>query len=202
MLTFADRLLTIAVTATLTSAAWVVVGSTWIGNSDPAAQESGAAPGQEIEASTAPWPDSENLIVPVEGVSPGELADSFADERGGGGRVHEAIDIMAPAGTPVVAAAGGTVESLFRSDAGGNAIYVRSPDRRTVHYYAHLQSYAAALTEGQKVARGQRLGTVGSSGNAEQAAPHLHFAILRTSPDADWWDAAEAVNPYPLLRGR
>ena len=107
---------------------------------------------------------------------------------------------MAAAGTPVVAAAPGTVERLFQSDAGGNTIYVRSQDRQTIHYYAHLQDYAPGLREGQSVQRGQRLGSVGSSGNADPAAPHLHFAIMRTTPDAEWWEPATAVNPYPLLR--
>jgi murein DD-endopeptidase MepM/ murein hydrolase activator NlpD len=109
---------------------------------------------------------------------------------------------MAPAGTPVVAADAGTVEKLFLSEAGGNTIYVRSTDRRTIHYYAHLQAYAAGLAEGQPVRRGQRLGTVGSTGNADPAAPHLHFAILRIAPEAHWWEPTTAIDPFPLLRAR
>ena len=107
---------------------------------------------------------------------------------------------MAPAGTPVVAAGPGTVEKLFLSDAGGNTVYVRSGDRRTIHYYAHLQAYASGLAEGQPVHRGQRLGTVGSSGNADPAAPHLHFAVLRVAPGAHWWDSADPIDPFPLLQ--
>ena len=117
----------------------------------------------------------------------------------GGERRHEALDIAAPAGTPIIAAAGGRLEKLFRSDDGGNTVYVRSADGRTLYYYAHLQAYAPGLEEGERVDRGQALGTVGSSGNADPAAPHLHFAVMRTTPDAEWWEPATAINPYPLL---
>jgi murein DD-endopeptidase MepM/ murein hydrolase activator NlpD len=146
--------------------------------------------------------DAENegaLAVPVLNVRPSDLTDTFMDERAGGDRMHEAIDIMAPEGTSVVAAAPGTIEKLFVSDAGGNTIYVRSTDKRTIYYYAHLSEYAEGLKEGQRVRRGQRIGTVGSSGNASPEAPHLHFAIMRTTPDADWWEPSNAVNPFPLL---
>lgn len=141
-------------------------------------------------------------MIPVLNVRPADLSDTYSDSRGGGARLHEAIDIMAPKGTSVVAAASGTVEKLFQSDAGGLTIYVRSNDGRTIHYYAHLDEYAKGLKEGQKVRRGQRIGTVGSSGNASPDAPHLHFAILQTTPDAEWWEPANAVNPYPLLTQR
>ena len=138
-------------------------------------------------------------MIPVLNVRPSELSDTYTDSRGGGERLHEAIDIMAPQGTSVVAAAPGVIETLFESDAGGMTIYVRSNDGRTIHYYAHLDKYAEGLKEGQKVRRGQRLGEVGSSGNASADAPHLHFAILQTTKDAAWWEPANAVNPYPLL---
>lgn len=140
------------------------------------------------------------LRIPVMNVAASELTDTFSDRRGKGSvRLHEAIDIMAPEGTSVVAAAPGTVAKLHRSKAGGNSIYVRSPDRRTIYYYAHLADYAKGLREGQRIRSGQRLGTVGSSGNAPPEAPHLHFAILETTADAAWWEPANAVNPYPLL---
>ena len=194
-----DRLLTIAVTATLTSAAWIVVGSIWV---DPAPQGAPDGPGVEQARGIASSSRAatEQPIVPVPGVAPGELTDSFADARDEGERLHQAIDIMAPVGTPVVAAVPGTIERLYRSGAGGNTIYLRSADRRTIHYYAHLAEYAPGLREGQAVRRGQRLGAVGFTGNADPAAPHLHFAILRTTPDAGWSDPATALNPYPLLR--
>jgi len=201
-LNFADRLLTIVVTATVTSAAWVVAGSGVSLDKLPSVRPapSAAPPAHPVVAAAPVAVSAGDLVVPVAGVTPDRLSDTFADARGGGERLHEALDIMAPAGTPVLAAAAGTVEKLFLSAAGGNTIYVRSPDRRTIYYYAHLQSYEPGLAEGQKVARGQKLGAVGSTGNADPAAPHLHFAIMRTTPDAQWWDPATAINPYPLLR--
>lgn len=131
-----------------------------------------------------------------------DLTDTFTDERADGRRLHEAIDIMAPRGTTVVAATPGTIEKLFRSKAGGNTIYIRSNDGQTIYYYAHLDEYAPGLQEGQRIRRGQRLGSVGSTGNAADDTPHLHFAILRTTADAEWWEPANAVNPHPLLTAR
>lgn len=197
---FVDRLQTIAATATITSAVWIVVGTVYL-EREPAAQVGPASPTTALPASDMPLTDSSPTIgaltIPVQGVTGGSLVDSFGDERGA--RRHEAIDIMAPAGTAVIAAAPGTIEKLFASDAGGNTIYVRSGDRRTIFYYAHLQSYAPGLAEGQAVRAGQVLGAVGSSGNADPAAPHLHFEVLRTAADARWSDQASAINPYDLL---
>lgn len=205
-LNLADRLLTIVVTATFTSAAWLVAGSTTFLKTGESAASTSSERSEALKAAPSmppvlspPSAATAALIIPVSGVEAAQLTDTFSDERDGT-RLHEALDIMAPAGTPVVAAAPGKVERLFRSDAGGNTVYVRSQDRRTIHYYAHLQDYAPGLKEGQNVERGQRLGSVGSSGNADPAAPHLHFAIMRTTPDAEWWEPAAAVNPYPLLR--
>jgi len=204
-LDLADRILTIVVTATLTSAAWIVVGTTDVDRIDKPAPTASPSPGTAVASPTpqAPAPSpavapSGPLLIPVAGVAFSQLSDTFNQTRGGERR-HEALDIMAPAGTPVLAAAGGTVEKLFKSDAGGNTVYVRSPDRRTLHYYAHLQAYAPGLKEGAEVQRGERLGTVGASGNADPAAPHLHFAILRTTADAKWWEPTTPINPYPLL---
>src|SRR5690606_37145503 len=142
------------------------------------------------------------LVIPVLNVRAQDLTDTFTDERGNAQRLHEAIDIMAPRGTTVIAATPGRIEKLFRSKAGGNTIYVRSNDGQTIYYYAHLDEYAEGLREGQRIRRGQRLGSVGSSGNAPEDAPHLPFAILRTTADADWWEPANAVNPYPLLTAK
>jgi murein DD-endopeptidase MepM/ murein hydrolase activator NlpD len=134
-------------------------------------------------------------------VGPSQLSDTYTQARAGGRRIHDAIDIMAPAGTPVLAAAPGTVEKLYFSQGGGGiTVYVRSPDRRWSYYYAHLKDYAAGLKEGQRVRQGDLLGTVGSTGNANPAGPHLHFAIHRMQPGERWWQG-EAINPYPLLAG-
>lgn len=205
---WADRLLTIAVTATVTSAAWIVAAGTGLiptSNLGEPSMTSGAGASDASEAAaagvTATTP-TDGLIVPVSGVARTALSDTYEDARGDGARVHEAIDIMAPRGSPAIAAAPGTIEKLFKSDDGGNTIYQRSEDRRTIYYYAHLDSYAPGLAEGQKVARGRTLGAVGSTGNASESAPHLHFAILRTTPEAKWYDTTTAVDPYPLLTGR
>lgn len=224
----ADRVLTIVVTATLTSAFWIVAGGSLL---DMAGDKSQLEKTRPAEAAPSPEPtpvettragDAQAadplhsgpvsrpgeipdgaLMIPVLNVRAADLTDTFSDARAAGERLHEAIDIMAPEGTTVRAAAPGTVEKLFYSDAGGNTIYVRSDDRRTIAYYAHLKDYAPGLKEGQKVRRGQRLGSVGSTGNASPDTPHLHFALLRTTPDAAWWEPATAINPYPLLvRGR
>ena len=141
------------------------------------------------------------LAIPVLGVKPESLADTYKQARSGG-RVHDAIDIMAPHGTPVVAVAPGTVEKLFFSKGGGGVTaYVRSPDRNWMFYYAHLQDYAPGLREGQAVKRGDPIGRVGSTGNASPAGPHLHFAINRVDQGEKWYQG-RPVNPYPLLAGK
>ena len=139
------------------------------------------------------------LLLPVQGIDLADIHDTFGDARGSERR-HEALDIMAPAGTPVLAVADGTIEKLFTSDAGGLTIYQFEPSGRFSYYYAHLQTYAPGLVESAQVKRGDVLGTVGSTGNADPAAPHLHFAIFRLTPAREWW-TGEPVNPYPLLRG-
>jgi peptidoglycan LD-endopeptidase LytH len=142
------------------------------------------------------------LAVPVDGVRPSELADTYTQSRAGGARVHNAIDIMAPTGRPVVAAAPGTVEKLFYSRGGGGiTAYVRSLDGRWMHYYAHLDAYAPGLREGQRVNRGDPIGTVGFSGNADPSGPHLHYAINRMAAGEKWYDG-QPINPYPLLAGK
>lgn len=142
------------------------------------------------------------LAIPVAGVGLAQLSDTYTQSRAGGARVHNAIDIMAPVGRPVVAAAPGTVEKLFYSRGGGGiTAYVRSLDGQWMHYYAHLNAYAPGLREGQRVNRGDPIGTVGYSGNADPSGPHLHYAINRMAPGEKWYDGTP-VNPYPLLAGK
>lgn len=138
------------------------------------------------------------LTMPVDGFSTARLRDSFTADRDGGARRHNAIDLGAPTGTPVVAAAPGTVRKLHTSTKGGITVYVLGRDGRTVFYYAHLSRYAPGLREGQRVNAGDRLGDVGATGNAQGA--HLHFAIWR-SPSADSFWSGVPLNPYPYLRG-
>jgi len=138
------------------------------------------------------------LAIPVDGVLPSALTDTFTQAREGGARPHDAIDIMAARGSPVIAAADGRIEKLFWSEAGGRTLYLRSPDRRTIYYYAHLDGYAPGVGEGLAVRRGQRIARVGSSGNADPAGPHLHFAVSTMAP-GEPWHGGRPVNPYPLL---
>ena len=147
-------------------------------------------------------PKVPRLLVPVANVRSDQLVDTFTQAREGGARTHNAIDIMAPLGAPVVAAAAGQVERLFVSARGGNTVYVRSPERSLIYYYAHLDTYAPGLADGQAVRQGQPLGTVGYSGDASPEAPHLHFEIQQTTADAGWWQGKTQLNPYPLLMRR
>ena len=156
-----------------------------------------------IEAAPLPLGDAmlalqkRNLRIPVEGVSAGDLQDTFADARAIGRR-HDAIDIMAPRGTEVHAVDDGTIAKLFTSKAGGLTIYQFDPTQSFSYYYAHLDRYATGIAEQQPVRRGQLLGYVGSTGNASESAPHLHFAIARLGTDHSWWKG-DPINPYPLL---
>jgi peptidoglycan LD-endopeptidase LytH len=135
------------------------------------------------------------LAFPVEGFDPSRLRDDFADHRGD--RVHEAIDIPAPRGTPVLAVDDGIVRKLFVSGGGGNTVYQFDPTESYAYYYAHLDAYAPGLAEGQAIVKGQRIGTVGTSGNSPPNAPHLHFTIFKLGPDKRWWEGTP-VNPFPL----
>jgi murein DD-endopeptidase MepM/ murein hydrolase activator NlpD len=138
-----------------------------------------------------------DLEIPVRGVERNALYDSFSAARGA--RTHEAIDIMAARGTPVVAVEDGRITKLFTSKAGGLTIYQFDPSETFVYYYAHLDSYASNLREGMAVKKGDVIGYVGSTGNASPNAPHLHFAISRLTGDKQWWKG-EPINPYPILK--
>ena len=135
------------------------------------------------------------LAIPVQGVGAGSLRDSFAEDRGG--RSHEAIDILAARGTPVLAVEDGRVEKLFTSRLGGVTLYQFDVDGEYCYYYAHLERYADGLTEGALVRRGDVVGYVGTTGNAPPQTPHLHFAIFRLGALKQWWHGT-AINAYTL----
>jgi len=139
-----------------------------------------------------------HLEIPVRGVARRALVDSFDDARDGT-RKHEAIDILAPRNTPILAVEDGTIARLFLSKAGGTTIYQFDPAIRYVYYYAHLERYADGLREGNHVQRGQVLGYVGTSGNAPASTPHLHFAISRLTEKKEWWHGTP-INPYEVLK--
>lgn len=168
---------------------------------EPAAPVSLSAPTTYAETPAAiPGNDPAllNLLIPVQGMSAALLTDTFSDARSQG-RAHDAIDLMAARGTPVLATNDGEVVKLFLSERGGLTVYQFDPSRRVAYYYAHLDRYADGLAEGAKLRRGDVIGYVGSSGNADPAAPHLHFAIFELGPEKLWWQG-RAINPYPLLR--
>jgi len=137
------------------------------------------------------------LIVPVQCVRPDQLVDTF-DQARSEGRVHDAIDIMAPADTPVLAAADGKILKLFESERGGTTIYQLSPDEKMVFYYAHLARYADGIAEGVTVRQGQTIAYVGDTGNAGAGNYHLHFSIALVTDPKRYWEGNN-INPYPLL---
>jgi murein DD-endopeptidase MepM/ murein hydrolase activator NlpD len=142
---------------------------------------------------------SASLLIPVAGVRPDELRDTFSEARSEG-RVHDAIDIPAPRGTPVLAASDGRIVKLFQSERGGTTIYQLDPDNKTIYYYAHLERYADGLMEGHTARRGEVIAYVGDTGNAGAGNYHLHFSIIIVKDPKRYWDGTN-INPYPLLRG-
>jgi murein DD-endopeptidase MepM/ murein hydrolase activator NlpD len=136
------------------------------------------------------------MTPPIRGLALTNLRDTFEEIHGG--HKHEAIDIMEPRGTPVRAAVSGTVRKLFLSKPGGNTIYQFDEMRVYCYYYAHLDGYARGLREGMRVERGDVIGFVGSTGNADSRSPHLHFAIFELGPEKLWWQG-RALDPYPGL---
>ncbi|MGE5563833.1 MAG: M23 family metallopeptidase [Bacillota bacterium] len=193
-------------TAVVVSAFWI-----WFYNFVPTKQPEVARSGTIVAVKPENAPPVEvaqqvvvgpaGLAIPVVGVKPGDLLDTFDDARSAGRR-HDAIDIMAAEGTPVIAAADGTIEKLYFSHGGGGiTIYERSPDQKWMYYYAHLSAYAPGLHEGQQVKRGQVIARVGHTGDANASAPHLHFAINTMAPGERWWQGTP-INPYPLLAGK
>lgn len=221
MKTLGTIIATAIITALLTSAAWVFLYNQADRDRPPAEPQIAAAPDRvpaEIEMpmdedsseaalsvdrtfradqSTTADLMAKQLAIPVLGYDPADLTPQFGDGRSGG-RVHQAIDLMAEEGTPVVAVDDGVLVKFFDSDRGGITIYQFDPTETWVYYYAHLASRADDIEEGDAVRRGQVIGTVGSTGNADPSGPHLHFAIERLGPEKNWWEG-EPVDPYPVL---
>ena len=196
---------TALLTAVVTSAFWIWFYS-FVPSKPPTVARSGPvvtvkpdnAPPVQVAEQVQVAPSG--LALPVVGIKPDQLTDTF-DAARSAGRRHDAIDIMAAEGTPVIAASDGMVEKLFNSVRGGTTIYERSPDQKWMYYYAHLSAYAPGLHEGQQVKRGQVIGRVGHTGDASANGPHLHFAVNTMAPGERWWNGT-AINPYPLLAGK
>lgn len=153
----------------------------------------GAEPATDVELATL----RRELAVPVAGVAASALHDTYNELRGGT-RPHEALDILAPRGTPVLSAANGRVLKLFDSKPGGLMVYAADSSERFILMYGHLDAYTPGLADGQTLRQGQQIGVVGTTGNAAVTMPHLHFAIARTTDLRQWWKGTP-VNPYPLL---
>jgi murein DD-endopeptidase MepM/ murein hydrolase activator NlpD len=146
-------------------------------------------PGDELRA--------RHLLIPVEGITAAQLRDTYNAARSGG-RVHDAIDIHAPRGTPVLAVADGVIRKLHSGERGGNSLYQIDNDGRTRYYYAHLDQYADGIAEGRAVRRGEVIGYVGDTGNAAPGDYHLHFSIAILDNPSRWWSGLN-VNPYAVF---
>jgi len=159
------------------------------------------APAPPAAASPAPTATtgSSSLRLPIDGMNVDALRGVFIERRGN--RQHEAVDILAPRNTPIHAVVNGTIAKLFTSRQGGLTIYQFDPSSRLCYYYAHLERYADNLHDGDAVTQGQVIGYVGTSGNAPPNTPHLHFAVYQLGDDHRWWKG-QAIDPYPILKGR
>ena len=156
-------------------------------------------PASPVAAATTGAFSSGRLRVPVQGIDIDTFKGGFEERRGE--RPHEAIDILAPRNTPVVAVESGTIAKLFDSKAGGHTIYQFDPSGRLAYYYAHLERYADGVHEGQTVVQGEIIGYVGTSGNAPPNTPHLHFAVFELDDTHRWWKG-KAIDPYLLFKDR
>jgi murein DD-endopeptidase MepM/ murein hydrolase activator NlpD len=139
---------------------------------------------------------SRHLLMPIQNFNPQLIKGSFYEMRGT--EMHEAADMLAPRNTPVLAVEDGTIGKLWLSKAGGITIYQFDPSQRYVYYYAHLESYAPNLKDGDIVKRGQVIGFVGTSGNAPPNTPHLHFSISVVTEPGRWWSGAQ-IDPYEVF---
>jgi murein DD-endopeptidase MepM/ murein hydrolase activator NlpD len=144
------------------------------------------------------------LMVPVVGVAPDQVHDTFNESRDNGGRMHRATDILAPRGTPVIAVSAGKILRIGKNALGGLTIYMLDDNARFLYYYAHLDHYSELMAPEKHVARGTILGYVGSTGNADQNVPHLHFQAMRWDPNRrDYWNCAPVdVRPFFQLIGQ
>lgn len=183
-----------------TSSATPGGGATPPATPDPDATPAPAPPASAPAPASAAADIPSALLIPVAGIRAEDLQDTYTQSRSEG-RTHNAIDIIAPRGTPVLAATDGTIVKFFRSERGGITLYQRGADGKTIYYYAHLDRYADGISENQSVRRGDLLGYVGDTGNSTPGNYHLHFAVWIADDPKRYWDGAN-LNPYPLLTGK
>lgn len=185
-------------------------GETAASPSRPAAAHASAPPGTSVaiaSASVSPsaaadidYLRTRRLLVPVAGADMSKVYDTFNDPRDGGERVHRAIDILAPRGTPIVSADDGRILRMSTNALGGITMYTVDPQNRIVYYYAHMDRYNDAMSPGREIVKGDTLGYVGTTGNAPKDTPHLHFQVMRWPADGKYWNG-EPIDPYELLGG-
>lgn len=157
------------------------------------------------DATSASMSDTEylrarHLVVPVAGANMAKVSDTFLDARDGGDRVHRAIDILAPRGTPILSADDGKILRMSNNALGGITMYTVDPSNRIVYYYAHMDHYNDAMFAGRAITRGDTLGFVGTTGNAPKDTPHLHFQVMRWPADGKYWNG-EPIDPFEFLGG-
>jgi murein DD-endopeptidase MepM/ murein hydrolase activator NlpD len=179
---------------------------------DPAPVPAAPAPQPVLAGAPAPSVDdaasmsdvdylrARHLVVPVAGANMAKVPDTFLDARDGGERTHRAIDILAPRGTPILAADDGKILRMSSNTLGGITMYTVDPLNRIVFYYAHMDHYNDAMYAGRAITRGDTLGFVGTTGNAPKDTPHLHFQIMRWPADGKYWNG-EPIDPFEFLGG-
>jgi murein DD-endopeptidase MepM/ murein hydrolase activator NlpD len=140
-----------------------------------------------------------HILVPVAGADMSRVEDTFNDARDGD-RVHHAIDILAPRGTPILAADDGRILRMSTNTLGGISMYTVDPNTRLVYYYAHMDHYNDAMSPGRTIVKGDTLGFVGTTGNAPKDTPHLHFQVMRWPSDGKYWNG-EPIDPFEALGG-
>jgi murein DD-endopeptidase MepM/ murein hydrolase activator NlpD len=190
---------TITTTATLATPSATASPKESLQQTSPTPIAAAPSPAPSVEVAVVASVDPTKLLIPVVGIKPEQLTDTFKAARSEG-RVHDAIDIPAAQGTPVIAVTDGRIAKLFYSERGGITIYQLDPDNKTIYYYAHLDRYADGLTENQQVKRGQVIGYVGNTGNAGPGNYHLHFSISIVTDPKRYWDGVN-IDPYPILHG-
>jgi murein DD-endopeptidase MepM/ murein hydrolase activator NlpD len=141
-----------------------------------------------------------HIVLPVAGADMSKVEDTFNDPRDGGDRVHRALDILAPRGTPIISADDGKILRMTTSTLGGITMYTVDPEARLVYYYAHMDHYNDAMSPGRTIVKGDTLGYVGTTGNAPKDTPHLHFQVMRWPTDGKYWNG-DPIDPYEALGG-
>jgi peptidoglycan LD-endopeptidase LytH len=153
-----------------------------------------------LPAADAEYLAQRHILLPVAGANAAKLEDSFNEGRDGGERVHRAIDILAPRGTPILSADDGRILRMSNSTLGGITMYTVDPESRLVYYYAHMDHYNDAMSPGRSIVKGDTLGFVGTTGNAPKDTPHLHFQVMRWPADGKYWNG-DPIDPFDALGG-